>query len=118
MRQMLEQSYSLPKGVTTDYPVYPMRGFMLDVGHKYSSSDNAIFIWPIQVKENLIPKTLLTTPIIRIKKVNGTNRIPGSQNHDHPPGIKETSPECCSVAMLQRTGTHFSEGQPYRLRQR
>lgn len=43
MRQMLEQSHSLPKGVTTDYPVYPMRGFMLDVGHKYSSSDNAIF---------------------------------------------------------------------------
>lgn len=37
--QMLEQSHALPKGITTDYPDYPMRGFMLDVGRKYFSLD-------------------------------------------------------------------------------
>lgn len=33
--QMLEQSHSLPKGVITDFPDYPKRGFMLDTGRKF-----------------------------------------------------------------------------------
>ncbi len=33
--QMLEQNKSLPNGVITDYPDYPLRGFMLDVGRKF-----------------------------------------------------------------------------------
>lgn len=33
--QMLEQSHSLPKGTITDFPDYPKRGFMLDVGRKF-----------------------------------------------------------------------------------
>lgn len=33
--QMLEQSHSLPKGVITDFPDYPKRGFMLDVSRKF-----------------------------------------------------------------------------------
>lgn len=35
--QMAENSKSLPCGVITDYPDYPMRGFMLDVGRKFFS---------------------------------------------------------------------------------
>ncbi|MDO5608691.1 MAG: glycoside hydrolase family 20 protein, partial [Capnocytophaga sp.] len=35
--QMLEQSHTLPKGKITDFPNYPMRGFMLDVGRKFFS---------------------------------------------------------------------------------
>lgn len=40
--QICEQSFTksvLPKGVIRDYPDYPMRGFMLDVGRKYFSMD-------------------------------------------------------------------------------
>lgn len=33
--QVLEQSHSLPKGEITDFPDYPKRGFMLDVGRKF-----------------------------------------------------------------------------------
>ncbi len=33
--QMLEQSFMLPQGVIIDYPDYPKRGFMLDVGRKF-----------------------------------------------------------------------------------
>lgn len=35
--QMSEQSATLPYGTMNDYPDYPMRGFMLDVGRKYFS---------------------------------------------------------------------------------
>jgi hexosaminidase len=37
--QILEQSkrISLPKGMATDYPKYPVRGFVLDVGRKFFS---------------------------------------------------------------------------------
>ncbi|MDO5663710.1 MAG: family 20 glycosylhydrolase [Bacteroidia bacterium] len=37
--QMLEQSNELPQGVITDYPDYPKRGFMLDVGRKFFPMD-------------------------------------------------------------------------------
>ncbi|MCU7693882.1 family 20 glycosylhydrolase [Haoranjiania flava] len=37
--QMAEQSASFPKGKITDYPEYPLRGFMLDAGRKYFSMD-------------------------------------------------------------------------------
>lgn len=37
--QMLEQGTEIPSGVITDYPKYPMRGFMLDVGRKFFSME-------------------------------------------------------------------------------
>ncbi|WP_414000324.1 family 20 glycosylhydrolase [Flavobacterium sp. W1B] len=40
--QILEQNsktYSLPKGISRDYPKYEVRGFMLDVGRKYFTID-------------------------------------------------------------------------------
>lgn len=37
--QMMEQSHDLPVGIAKDYPLYPMRGFMLDVGRKYFPID-------------------------------------------------------------------------------
>ena len=38
--QMAEQHASLPAGVMVDYPDYPVRGFMLDVGRKFFTLDN------------------------------------------------------------------------------
>lgn len=37
--QLLEQSRELPCGTIEDYPDYPVRGFMLDVGRKFFSLD-------------------------------------------------------------------------------
>lgn len=43
--QMLEQSFVLPQGVIIDYPDYPKRGFMLDVGRKF---------FPMEYLQNLV----------------------------------------------------------------
>ncbi|CEN37426.1 Beta-N-acetylhexosaminidase (fragment) [Capnocytophaga canimorsus] len=37
--QLSEQSFDLPCGTIIDYPQYPLRGFMLDVGRKFFTID-------------------------------------------------------------------------------